>query len=165
MMPKRFVSKTTFLLAGLVLAGCVDNTTLVPVATEPDLVGTRIAAAAEKASQALNSIAGIEQQRTPNLPPPDDYASAPPNMTQPITVKWTGPIEQITQTLATRAGLRFREVGSHGGVPLTVNVDVYQKPLIEVLRDVGFQAGQRANLTVDSQAGVVEISYAPVDKK
>ncbi|WP_301102362.1 DotD/TraH family lipoprotein [Propionivibrio sp.] len=148
----------------LSLAGCAGDAKVVPLATEPDLVGTRIAQAAEKASSALNAISGIEQQRGPALPPVEDYSAAPPGLTQLITVKWTGPIEQIGQTLSSRAGFVFNTKGAQPPVPLTVAVDVYQKPLIEVLRDLGSQAGTRADVSVDAQNGVIELSYAAVDK-
>lgn len=49
-------------------------------------------------------------------------------------------------------------------MPLTVAVDVYQKPLIEVLRDIGLQAGTRADVAVDAQNGVIELSYAAVGR-
>jgi defect in organelle trafficking protein DotD len=164
MMPKNFVRQMAVLFMGLALAGCVTDTAMTtPVATEPDLVSTRIAQAAEKASQSLNTIAGIEQQRSP-APFVEDYSSAPSIMTQAITVKWTGPIEQISQSLASRAGLRFRTKGNPPPVPLTVVIDAYQQPLVEVLRDIGLQAGHRADITVDGQSGFVEIRYAPVDK-
>jgi len=170
MMPKNFIRPLAVLFAGIALASCSSNTTTTdygtgatPIATEPDLVGTRIAQSAEKASQALNTISAIEQQRSP-VPFVEDYSSAPSTMTQIISVNWTGPIEQITQTLASRAGLRFRTKGNPPPVPLTVVVDAYQQPLVEVLRDMGLQAGQRADITVDGQKGFVEIRYAPVDK-
>jgi len=165
----RLPCKSAFLLAGLALpllslAGCAGDAKVVPLATEPDLVGTRIAQAAEKASSALNVISGIEQQRGPALPPVEDYSVAPPGLTQLITVKWTGPIEQIGQTLASRAGFVFHTKGVQPPTPLTVAVDVYQRPLIEVLRDLGLQAGARADVAVDAQNGVIELSYAAVDR-
>ena len=93
-------------IASVALAGCAQPQ-IKPVATEPDIVSERIASATEKASRALDSISGIEQMRTP-LPVEQSYADAPATMQQVITVKWTGPIEQIVQTLAGRAGLSFR---------------------------------------------------------
>ncbi len=153
-----------FVLAFGLLAGCVQNTTVVPVATEPDLVSLRIAEAAEKASSALNTISGIEQYREPQMPAPVDYAKAPSELQELITVKWSGPIDQMLQALAQHAGMRFNRVGTHSAVPVTINIDVYQKPLIEVLHDVGLQAGRRADVSVDSSASLVEIRYAPVDR-
>ena len=145
------------------LAGCEQTLDVKPVATEPDIVTVKLAQAADKAAQALDSISGIEQQRGP-APAPEDYTNAPPNLMQPVTLRWSGPIEQITKTLAERAGLRFRVKGSVPPVPLTVNIDVYQQPILHVLRNIGLQAGHRADLQVDGAAGVVEVRYAPADK-
>jgi len=161
-MPRSFFANSTLLLVGLSLAACAGPS-VTPVATEPDLVGTRIAQATEKASEALQTIAGIEQVRTP-IKADDDFSSASPSLTQPITVRWSGPIEQMAQTLAARAGFGFKTVGSKPASPITINVDVYQAPLADVLRDIGLQAGQRADLTINSRSNSVEIRYAPVDK-
>lgn len=162
-MTLKFSKKTSLLLTSLVLAGC-GSMQMTPVATEPDLVSTRIAQSAEKAAKALDTISGIEQMRAPGMPPAEDYSSAPPALTQLITVKWSGPIEQMAETLAQRAGMRFQRVGSRSGVPLLVSVDVYQKPLIEVLHDLGLQAGRRADISVNSSNNTIEIRYAPVDR-
>lgn len=154
------------LLTGLALAGCSSDYSLIGY-TDSDRAGCRQytnCSSRGKASQSLNTIAGIEQQRSPAVSYVEDYPTAPPSMTQAITVKWTGPIEQITETLASRAGLRFRSKGNPPPIPITVMVDVYKQPLVEVLRDIGLQAGHRADLTVDGQSGFVEIRYAPVDK-
>ena len=162
-MTSKITHKAPLLLAGLLLAGCM-NMEMTPVATDPDLVSTRIAQSAERASKALDAISGIEQMRAPNMPPPEDYSSAPAALTQPITVRWSGPVEQMAETLAQRAGMRFQTVGGRPGVPLLVSVDVYQKPLIEVLHDLGLQAGRRADISVNSSSNTVEIRYAPVDR-
>jgi defect-in-organelle-trafficking protein DotD len=154
------------LCAVTLLAACegTNTTSVTPIATEPDIVTAKLAQAADKASHALDTISGIEQQRAPATPAIEDYTNAPPNLTQPITIRWSGPIEKVAKVLADRAGYRFRTKGSAPPVPLSVNIDVYQQPLIHVLRDLGLQAGQRADLAVDAQSGVVEIRYAPADK-
>jgi len=146
------------------LAACGNSMTVTPVATEPDIVTVKLAAAADKASAALDSIAGIEQQKAGGVAPVEDYSNAPPNLAQPITIRWSGPIDEIAKTLADRAGLKFRTKGPKPPVPLTVSVDVYQQPLIHVLRDIGLQAGHRADLAVDAKSGIVEIRYASIDK-
>jgi defect in organelle trafficking protein DotD len=157
----------------LLLAGCSDMQSwfspapsdVKPVATEPDIVSVKLAQAADKASKALDGIANIEQQKNPAVPPiQDDYANASPNMMQPVSLRWSGPIEQVARILAERAGLRFRVKGREPAVPLVVNVDVYQQPIIHVLRDIGLQAGTRADLAIDANEGVVEVRYAAADQ-
>src|SRR5579863_415084 len=104
----------------VLLLGCDKTTTVTPVATEPDIVTVKLAQAADKASQALDSIAGIEQQRSPAAPPLEDYNNAPPSLMQPVTLRWSGPIEQVTRVLAERAGMKFHVKGNVPSVPLTV---------------------------------------------
>src|SRR5579863_5697327 len=96
----------------VLLLGCDKTTTVTPVATEPDIVTVKLAQAADKASQALDSIAGIEQQRNPATPALEDYTGAPPNLMQPISIRWSGGIEPIAHTMAERAGMRFRVTGN-----------------------------------------------------
>jgi defect-in-organelle-trafficking protein DotD len=135
------------------------------VATEPDIVSVKLAQAADKASKALDSIANIEQQKNPSVAPlPVDYANASPNILQPVSLRWSGPIEQVTRILAERAGMRFHVLGRSPEVPLVVNVDAYQEPILHVLRDVGLQAGTRADLSVNQNEGVVEVRYAAADQ-
>ncbi len=156
--------KTILILACLGLSACGADGPMTPMATEPDLVGLRLAQAAEKASSSLDTIAGIEQHRAPPMPATDDFANVPPALTQLITVKWSGPVEQMLETLAGKAGMRFDSKGSRPGVPLIVHLNVYQKPMIEVLRDLGLQVGRRGDITVNGTQNVIEVRYAPVDR-
>ncbi len=162
-MKKRSLS----LLAGLVLlAACEPKPAVVtPIATEPDIVTVKLAQAADKAANALDTIAGIEQQRAPAVPPSvDDYNNAPPNLLQPVSLRWSSGIEPVARTLAEKVGYRFRVKGNQPPVPLVVNVDAYQQPVLHVLRNIGLQAGSRADLAVDTASGVVEVRYAASDR-
>lgn len=150
------------------LAGCdsvstISSTSVTPVATEPDIVTVKLAQAADKASQALDVIAGIEQERSPATPPVEDYSNAPPSLMQPVSVRWSGNIELITRALAERAGYRFRIKGSIPPVPVVVHVDAYKQPILHILRDIGLQAGHRADIAIDGTGGAVELRYAPSD--
>ena len=103
--PMRLTAKCLFLICGtLLLTACEQQQTgspVTPVATEPDIVTVKLAQAADKASQALDSIAGIEQMKSPAAPPMEDTSGAPPNLMQPVTLRWSGPIEQVHQGFGT----------------------------------------------------------------
>lgn len=151
------------MIAGL--AACADEQPrLTPLVSENDPISLRIAQAAEKASKALNDIAGVEQYRNP-LPPMEDFAGAPPALTQPITLTWNGPVEQAVQTLAAKAGYTYNVAGIAPPLPLAVSVNVYERPLIDVLRDIGLQLGNRADVAVDIKGSSVQLRYAPTDGK
>lgn len=151
------------LLAGL--TACSDGPARVtPLVAENDPVSLRIAEAAEKASKALNNISSVEQYRSP-LPPMEDFSGAPPALAQPITLTWNGPAEQAIQTLAAKAGYTYRVAGIAPPLPLAVAVNVYERPLIEVLRDIGLQLGARADVAVDIKGSAIQLRYAPTDGK
>ncbi len=142
-----------------------DSSAVKPVATEPDIVSVKLAQAADKAAKALDSIANIEQQKNPTIPPvQNDYAGASSGLMQPVSLRWSGPVEQVARVLAERAGLRFRVSGRKPDIPLVVHIDAYQQPILYVLHDVGLQAGSRANLSVNQNEGVVEVRYAAADQ-
>jgi hypothetical protein len=147
----------------MLLTACDHNMLVTPMAAEPDIVTVKLAMAADKAAKALDTIAGIEQTRSPTTSPMEDYSNVPPNLMKPVSLKWSGPIEQVTRALAEHAGLRFRTKGNIPPIPLTVNVDAYQQPIMHILHDIGMQSGHRADVGVDGKEGVVELRYAPAD--
>ncbi len=127
---------------------------------EPDSVSAMLADAADKASNALQTLAAVEYQRGPAIAS-SPIGDAPTELRRAITVNWVGPAEQITKTLADRASYNFTVVGVKPSIPVVVSIDVENKPVIEVLRDVGLQLGLRADVRVDADNRIVEIHYAP----
>jgi len=105
-------------------------------------------------------LAAVEHGRGPAIASAP-IGDAPVNLRRAITVNWVGPAEQITKILADRASYNFVTVGVRPSVPVVVSIDVENKPVIEVLRDVGLQLGLRADVRVDADQQIVEIHYAP----
>jgi defect-in-organelle-trafficking protein DotD len=128
---------------------------------QPDKVSMMLAQAADKASNALEALAAVEQKRTPAGQTPA-IVGAPAELNRAVTINWVGPVDQITKTLADKATYRFVSLGSAPATPVVVNVDVTNKPIIEVLRSIGFQLGARADVYVDSAEKIVALTYAPV---
>ncbi|MDB2682783.1 DotD/TraH family lipoprotein [Alphaproteobacteria bacterium] len=127
---------------------------------EPDKVSALLADAADRASNALETLAAVEYSRTPGVAVAP-IGNAPPELKRAITVNWVGPVEQITKTMADRASYNFLAIGSPPPVPIVVSIDVENKPVIDVLRDIGLQLGLRADLKVNANGRVVELHYPP----
>lgn len=162
--------RSTFLILALCavslgLAGCetgypihVKDPQLV---AQPDKTSMMLAQAADRASTALETLAAVEQKRTPEARI-DAITNAPAELRRAVTVSWIGPVDQITKMLSERASYRFAVLGAAPATPVVVNINVTNKPIIEVLRSVGLQLGPRANIHVDSVGKIVELSYSPV---
>ena len=151
-------------LTVLILAACSsddnyynDHPNLV---ASPDKVSMMLADAADRASVSLETLAAIEQARTPEVSVAP-ITDAPQALRRAITVNWVGPVEPIAQKLADRAGYTFQAIGTPPPVPLVVSVDVENTPVIDVLRSLGLQLGARADIKVDGHSRVVEIDYSP----
>jgi defect-in-organelle-trafficking protein DotD len=152
--------------AGLiVLAGCGPinrnfSDSHPQMVAAPDSVSARLAEAADRASLSLEKLAAVEYSRSPNagIAPAGD---APAELRRAVTVNWVGPVEPIAKTMAERAGYNFLPVGAAPPVPVVVSLDVENRPLIDVLRDIGLQLGVRGDIKVDSSQKVVELHYPP----
>ena len=131
------------------------------IAASPDKASMLLAEAADRASVALETLAAVEQARSPGIAVAP-IADAPAELRRAMTVNWVGPVEPIAKTIADRAGYRFDVVGRAGPAPLVVSIDVENKPVIDILRSIGLQMGQRADIRVDAQRRVVEIHYVSV---
>lgn len=155
--------------ATLLLAGC--GTARTPdlfsggapqVAAPPDKVSAMLADAADRAANALEELAAVEAARGPSDPlATAPIAGAPEGLQRAVTVQWVGPVEPIAQALAARAGYTFKATGAAPPEGVIVRVDAENQPVIEVLRSIGLQMGERADLRLDGVAEVVEISYVP----
>lgn len=161
----RQFSPAVLLAALLLLSGCetagpifVKDPQLV---ASPDKVSIMLAQAADKASNALETLAAVEQKRTPaaSIAP---INGAPAELRRAITVNFIGPANEITEMLAHRAGYNFTTLGSAPSTPIVVSLDVTNKPVIEALRSVGLQLGSRADIHVDGERKVVELQYGSV---
>jgi len=163
MMPKL----VKFLCAGVLMVGLAacssgrviesDHPNLVAA---PDKVSMMLADAADRASIALETLAAVEQSRSPEVSVAP-IENAPAELRRAVTVNWVGPIEPITQKMANRAGYAFQTIGTPPPVPLVVSVDVENMPVIDVMRSLGLQLGVRGDVRVDGRRRMVEIHYSP----
>ena len=131
------------------------------VVASPDKVSLMLADAADRASNSLETLAAIEQQKSPGVAVQPIHG-APEELMRAMTITWVGPPEQITRKLADRASYNFVTLGNRPPVPLVVNIDVQNQPVIEILRDIGLQLGVRGDVKVDSERRIIELHYAPV---
>lgn len=127
---------------------------------QPDKVSMMLAQAADRASNALETLAAVEQKRTPSANV-SAIQGAPAELRRAVTINWIGPVDQITKMLADRASYSFVALGNEPATPVVVSVNVTNKPVIEILRSIGLQLGARADVHVDSAVKLVELRYAP----
>ena len=146
----------------LILAACTPRRVEQQLVVESDPVSLRLAAAADRASTALQTLASIEQVRTPGASIESANDDIPQELRRTMSLEWSGPIEPLLRRLADRAGYRLQLNGNRPAVPIIISVSSREKSVVEMLRDVGLQSGKRADVVIDVQNKVVELDYAPI---
>ena len=162
-----FIKNTCFSLLLLsVLAACAYEPKFArpQVVAEPNSVDVMIADAADRAARALETLADIENTRTP-VKSIATVPDAPRELQRAVTLEWTGPAEPLIQELSRKAGYNYGVVGNQPALPILVNVKATNKPLINVLRDIGMQMGARADLKIDGHVRIMEVHYAATVNK
>lgn len=155
------MKKSMILLILVLLAGCNATSSKNAAFVENDNVTTQLTIAAKKASNAIIELAEVEKVRTPTTTAPL-VDNVPRLLRQPMTITWNGPISSLTKKIADRAMYGFVEVGQEYHMPILVQVDEIGTPLIDILKNIGLQAGARANIIVDVENRNIEVHYVEV---
>lgn len=148
------------LLASVVMQGCIMDGMTKPVAPQVVPVSGIDAAAAE-ASGALTRLAEIERARTPRAVSKDvPSASIPGEMKRRMDVAWVGGPDAITQQVASTIGYEFKIYGKPPVVPIVVSLDKRGTTVYDVLKDIGYQCAERADLRIDLREKRIGLFYA-----
>lgn len=152
----------------IAMAGCgtpppFETATVVTppsVVTTLDPVSQSLLAAAERTSQALDRLSLVEQTRTP-VPDPGRIDKAPPGLDKLANIDWNGPLAPLVARIAAEGGYEFRTVGEVPTVPITVDITRDNETLVEILRNIGYQATGRALVSIDVSQRRIEVRYGP----
>lgn len=153
-------------LVSILLAGCQSTGTLhfkkPPVNNPSDDATIKLAEAAVSVSHSMHEMARIEKVVTP--PHKDNTLTIPNtyNLQARASVDWSGPIEELTARIAKTAHYRIRVLGKPPAIPILISLTVKDQNLAEILRNIDYQAGQKAFIHVYPSNQVVELRYAKI---
>lgn len=140
----------------LMLSACASQ----PKPNVPTSADTSLAEASYSVSRSITSLSEIAQasRPLPALDPPPSAASY--GMAQLTSVDWSGPVEPLIKQLADSSNYKLRVLGTHPAIPVIVTIYSKNTMLADILRDIGYQCGRRANVVVFPDSRVIELSYA-----
>lgn len=133
-----------------------------PVNNPSDDATIKLAEAAVSVSDSMHEMARIEKVVIPHnrdntLTIPNAY-----NLQARASVDWSGPIEELTSRIAKASHFKLRVLGKVPSVPILISLTVKDQSLAEILRDIDYQAGQKASIHVYSNSQVIELRYAKI---
>lgn len=160
---KRLGLYTTGMLS--LLIGCsrqhTTHLTMSPHHTARPSVHTsvKISEAAESISESLVALASIQKTATPpkhkTLTDPNIY-----DMQGIASIDWSGPIEPLVRQIANASHYRMRVLGKAPAIPIILTIRADRQPLAQILRNIDYMAGKKANIAIDPAKKIIELRYA-----
>jgi defect in organelle trafficking protein DotD len=144
----------------LFLSGCASTTFKRPPYNNPsDDASIKLAEAANSVSDSMLQMAKTEKVLT--SPKEDNTLNIPNtyNLQTHASVDWSGPIAELTEQIAKAAHYRIRVLGTVPAIPILVSLDLEDHSLADILRNIDYQAGNKASIHVYPNSKVVELRY------
>lgn len=147
----------------LLLAGCASSKHTInnydPNSVYNQDASVKIAEAATSISHSLSDLREIEKTEAP--PINSKYLPYPTSsdLYTPVSVDWSGPIEEFAQRAAHASDYTLRVIGVRPAIPILITITAKNTPLSYVLRDANFQAGSKASIMVYPAIHVIELRY------
>ena len=117
----------------------------------------------ESATAISRSLAELDQIQAAATPPARGQHLLDPRsfgMETYAFVDWYGPIGPLVQKIAKATHFRLRVLGTAPAIPVLVSVVAKDANLGDVLRNIDFQAGRKANIVVYAKKRIIELRYA-----
>lgn len=160
--------KTLFLVGMVsVLSACAHGDNMPPSALSSPAsqnisADLQLAEAASSVTQSLSNLAAVNQAAHPSakIPTPPDPNSY--GMGNLVSIDWSGPVEPLVRKMADASHYSFRILGVPPSVPVLVSVMANNEALGDVLRNVGYQCGKRADILIFPSRQLIELRYNAV---
>lgn len=149
-------------LGSMLLISCAATFKKPPVNNPSDDATIKLAEAAVSVSDSMLEMAKVEKVITP--PTKDNTLTIPNayNLQARASVDWSGPIEELTNRVASAAHYKLRILGKAPSIPVLISLSTKDESLAEILRDIDYQAGRKADIHVYPNSQVVELRYAKI---
>lgn len=147
----------------LLISGCASTTFKRPPYNNPsDDASIKLAEAANAVS---NSMLQMVKTEKVIIPPKVDNTLTIPNSSNLQThasVDWSGPIAELTEQIARAAHYNIRILGTAPAIPILVSLNLQDTSLADILRNIDYQAGNKASIHVYPNNKVVELRYVNI---
>lgn len=155
---------TSFLIVtgALLLSGCSHNQKVAIISNDTGVRNAEasLVEAATSVSNSLKQLAEIERATHPQAQLPAPPAPGSIGMAQIASIEWNGPIGPLVEKIALASSYKVRTIGVTPAIPVLVSISAKDTPLADILRDAGFQCGEKANIVVYPERKTIELRYA-----
>lgn len=158
---KGLIGLSWLAVSSAMISGCAitPKATDAPAAQQ-DSAYELLLKSARKIESSLTLLAEAEQYDKLKERPGQPRISAQiPGMEQVVTMPWHGTLEQAVSKLASFSGYEVKFIGKTPTLPILVQIGREAATVSDHMRNVGIQAGNRADVIVDPKQKLIEVRY------
>ena len=145
------------------LVACSSTMQKTPAYNAPsDDATIKLAEAANSVSDSMLEMTKTEKALTPRYR--DNALNIPnaPGLQTNVSVDWSGPSAELTSKIAKVSHYKLRVLGQEPAIPILVGVSSSDKSqsLADILRNIDYQAANKASINVYPVQKIIELRYA-----
>lgn len=164
------IKNIVFIAAGVAfIGGCTStvknevNLHYVPTNQAPAELNNQdaqvqLAEAATSVGKSLQQLSAMQMSATPkvNVPEIDPQVTG---MTQAVSLNWYGPVLPVLEQIGKLAGYKVQVLGTTPSIPVIISISVDNQVMADVLRNVAYQAHNKADIQVYPDRKIIELRY------
>lgn len=124
-----------------------------------NIAGATGSIAVSPGEPSAGGVAQANPSKHPAAKPIPSALAVPPGLEKNITLTWTGDLETLIFLIGKEAGWKVVEPTGLRVSPVIIAINAKDKPIFEVLRDVGAIAGTAADVVVAVEARTLGVAY------
>lgn len=80
-------------------------------------------------------------------------------MAKTASIDWNGPVQPVLKKIAQATHYRLRVIGRKPSLPVLVSLNMHNRPLADILRNIMYQVVLKADIAVYPHSRTIELRY------
>lgn len=119
----------------------------------------QVAEAATAIGQSLQELSAVQMTVHPPQKLSKPYDPHAIGMDKMASIDWTGPVQPVLKKIAQATHYRLRIIGRKPALPVLISLNVKNKPIADILRNITYQVVMKANIAIYPKSRTIELRY------
>jgi defect-in-organelle-trafficking protein DotD len=131
----------------------------VPAQVTDEQAQAQVAEAAVAIGQSLQELSAVQMTVHPPTKLKKPFDPHAVGMDKMASIDWTGPVEPVLRKIAAATNYKLRVIGRKPALPVLVSLNVQNKPIADILRNIMYQVVMKADIAVYPSSCTIELRY------
>lgn len=119
----------------------------------------QVAEAATAIGRSLQELSAVQMTVHPPQKLQKPFNPYTIGMDKMASINWTGPVEPVLKKIAQATRYQLRVLGRKPALPVLISLDIKNKPIADILRNITYQVVMKADIAVYPKSHTIELRY------